>query len=194
MPSIGIARVEIEPLICHANKPAENTGAEDPKWYALWTRSRFEQMVYDQLTAKGFHLFLPKIGVWSRRGSLRHISFIPMLSGYLFLHHIMDKESYIEVRKARGLVRVLGDCWDRLAVIPSKEIEAIQKVLGARLPAVAYPYLREGQKVRITRGPLADVEGILKLIKPDKGLLVVSIELLQRSIAVEIDCTLVVPA
>ena len=190
----NIARAEIEPLICHANEPAENTGAEDPKWYALWTRSHSEQLVYDQLRAKGFDLFLPKIGVWSRRGGLRHLVGVPMFPGYLFLRHAMNKGSYIEVRKARGLVRILGDCWNRLAVIPSKEIEAIQKVLGARLPAVAYPYLREGQRVRITRGPLAEVEGILNLIKPDKGLLVVSIELLQRSIAVEVDCTLVVPA
>jgi transcription antitermination factor NusG len=106
----------------------------------------------------------------------------------------MDKASYIEVRKTRGLVAILGERWDRLAEIPNEEIEAIQKLLRADLPTVPHPYLREGQRVRIKRGPLADVEGILVQIKPNKGLLVISIDLLKRSVAVEVDCTLVTAA
>jgi len=163
-------------------------------WYVLWTCSHCEQVVHDQLAAKGFQPFLPKISVWSRRGGIRHCIRAPMFPGYLFLHHAMDKASHIEVRKARGLVRILGERGDRLAVVPDEEIEAIQKVQRAHLPALPHPYLREGQRVRITRGPLADVEGILVQIKPNKGLLVLSIDLLQRSVAVEVDCTLVVAA
>jgi transcription antitermination factor NusG len=80
------------------------------------------------------------------------------------------------------------------AEVPEREIQAIQRVHNARLPARPHPYLQEGQRVRITQGLLADVEGILLRSKPNKGLLVVSVDLLQRSVAVEIDCTLVVPA
>lgn len=163
-------------------------------WYVLWTCSHCEQLVYDQLASKGFHLFLPKIEVWSRRGGLSHRIRVPMFPGYLFLHHAMDRTSYVEVRKARGLVRVLGEGPDRLAAVPDREVEAIQRVLRAQLPALPHPFLREGQRVRITRGPLADVEGILVRLKPNKGLLVLSIGLLQRSVAVEVDCTLVVAA
>jgi transcription termination/antitermination protein NusG len=101
----------------------------------------------------------------------------------------MDKMGYLEVRKARGLVRILGDRWDRLAAVPDQEIEAIQKVAESELPALPHPYLREGQRVRIVRGPLAGVEGILVRIKPSKGLLVLSVGLLQRSVAVQVDCT-----
>jgi transcription antitermination factor NusG len=54
---------------------------------------------------------------------------------------------------------------------------------------MAHPFLREGQHVRITRGPLADVEGVLVATKPNKGLLVLSVDLLRRSVAVEVDCT-----
>jgi len=147
--------------------------------------------VYDQLTVKGFSLFLPKMEVWSRRGGLRHRILVPMFPSYLFLHHAMDKVSFIEVNKARGLVRILGERWDRLSVVPDTEIEAMQKVLTAHLPVLPHPYLREGQRVRVMHGPLAGVEGILMRIKPAKGLLVLSIELLQRSIAVEVDATLV---
>jgi transcription antitermination factor NusG len=147
--------------------------------------------VYDQLTVKGFSLFLPKMEVWSRRGGLRHRILVPMFPSYLFLHHAMDKVGFIEVNKARGLVRILGERWDRLSVVPDTEIEAMQKVLTAQLPVLPHPYLREGQRVRVMHGPLAGVEGILMRIKPTKGLLVLSIELLQRSIAVEVDATLV---
>jgi len=57
-----------------------------------------------------------------------------------------------------------------------------------------HPYLRDGERVRILRGPLADVEGILVRTKPNKGLIVLRVALLQRSVAVEVDCTLVTPA
>ena len=162
------------------------------KWYALWTKSHCEQMVFDQLAAKGFQAFLPKIEAWSRRGGVRHHIPVPMFPGYLFLHHAMELNSYIEVLKTRELVRVLGDGRDRLAVVPDPEIEAIQKVVQAQLPALPYPYLREGQRVRITEGPLTGVEGILVRTKPNKGLLVLSIELFQRSVAVEVDCAFAV--
>lgn len=165
-----------------------------PAWHALWTRSHCEQLVHDQLAAKGFDLFLPKIDRWSRRGGLRHLICVPMFPGYVFLHGAMDKASYVEVVKARGMVRVLGERWDRLAMIPEGEIEALRRIVEARVPALAYAYLRKGQRVRITRGPLADVEGVLVRTKPNRGLLVVSVELLRRSVAVQVDCTSVTPA
>lgn len=164
-----------------------------PAWHVIWTHSHCEQLVYEQLAAKGFHLFLPKITVWSRRGGHRRLIHVPMFPGYLFLHHAMDRATCIEAGKARRLVRLLGERWDRPAVVPDEEVEAIQKVTDAHLPALPHPYLREGQRVRITHGPLTDVEGILLRSKPNKGLLVLSIELLQRSVAVEVDSTLVVP-
>jgi transcriptional antiterminator NusG len=165
-----------------------------PQWYALYTRSHCEQLVYEQLAARGFSVFLPKLDVWSRRGGVRHRISIPMFPSYLFLHHIMDKVGFIDVSKARGLVRVLGERWDRLSPVPESEINAIQRVLQAELPVAPHPYLREGQRVRITHGPLSGVEGILLQSKLSKGLLVLSIELLRRSVAVEVDATAVVIA
>jgi transcription termination/antitermination protein NusG len=163
-------------------------------WYALYTRSHCEQLVYSQLAAKGFSAFLPKIEVWSRRAGDQHLVPVPMFPNYLFLHHTMDKQSYLQVRQARGLVRILGERWDRLGVIPDTDIEAIQKVLRARLPALPHRYINEGQRVRITSGPLAGAEGILMRYRLGKGVVVLSIDLLQRSIAVEIDCSAVVAA
>lgn len=163
-------------------------------WYALYTRSHCEQLVYSQLLIKGFQAFLPKIEIWSRRAGRQHLVSMPMFPNYLFLRHVMDKASYIEVRRARGLVRILGQRWDRLSVVPDADLAAIQKVLQARLPVLPHPYLTEGQRVRIMSGPLAGAEGILMFLRPEKGIVVLSVDLLRRSIAVEIDCSRVVVA
>jgi len=166
----------------------------DTTWHVLWTHSRCEQMVADQLSAKGFHPFLPQIEVWSVRAGRRRLIDAPMFPGYLFLNDTLGKASHIEVRKARGLARILGEAWDRLAVVPETEIAAIRHVADSRVPVFAHPYLREGRRVRIISGPLADVEGILVKARPEKGLLVLSVHLLQPSVAVEVDGAQVVPA
>ena len=170
-----------------ATRPAASS------WYALYTQSHCEELVHRQLAAKGFHAFLPKIDVWSRRAGVRHVIHVPMFPGYLFLHHAMDKASHVEVRKARGLVRILGEQWNRLTVVPDDEIQAVQRVVDSRLPALPHPYLREGCRVRIIRGPLAGVDGILLQTKPTQGLVVLSLHLLRRSVALEIECTQVAP-
>lgn len=180
---------------------SRDTGAEAatpvsriPAWHVLWTRSNCEQLVFDQLVPKGFDLFLPTIQVWSRRrGGHQHLCRVPMFPGYIFLHHALDKWSDIELRKARGVVAILGDRWDHRAVVPSVEIDALRTVVRASALAFAHPYMEAGQRVRITRGPLADVEGILVRTRPNRGLLVLSVSLLRHSVAVEIDCTLASP-
>ncbi|OLC31706.1 MAG: hypothetical protein AUH31_02155 [Armatimonadetes bacterium 13_1_40CM_64_14] len=159
----------------------------------MWSHSHCEQLVRDQLASKGFEMFLPTIDVWSQRAGVRRRIPMPMFSGYLFLRHAMDKAGYIEIRKTRGLAGILGERWDRLAAVPGDEIEAIRTVWRAGAAVLPHAYLRDGQRVRITRGPLANVEGILVRQKPHHGVLVLSVELLQRSVAVEVDCTCVVP-
>ena len=170
--------------------PTPIPAAAAAPWHVLWTRSHCERLVADQLAAKGFRVFVPTLAVWSRRGERRALAPSPMFPGYVFLHHALDKWSDVEVRKARGVVSILGEGWDRRAVVPAAQIDAIARVVEARLPAVAHAYLREGQRVRIIGGPLTDTEGILVRTKPGKGLLVLSIELLHGSVAVEVDCTL----
>lgn len=117
-----------------------------------------------------------------------------MFPGYLFLRHLMDKASYVAVARSSGLVSVLGERWDRLETVPEAEIDAIQRILRPRVPVFPHAYLCEGQRVRITRGPLADVEGIFVRGNPKKGLVVISINMLCRSVAAEVDCTLVAAA
>jgi len=146
-------------------------------------------VVHDQLAPKGFELFLPTVETWTRRGGVRRRERAPLFRGYLFLRHAVDKTTYLEICKARGLVRMLGERWDRLEAVPDSDMNAVRRLVHSQLPILPYPYLREGQRVRITRGPLAEVEGILVRGNPKTGLLVVSVDLLQRSVAVHLDCT-----
>jgi transcriptional antiterminator NusG len=173
---------------------ATSSPATSGPWYALWTHSHCEQLVHDQLQQKGLPAFLPRVDVWSRRRGVRRLIKAPMFPSYLFLQHPMDKDTYVAVSRAKGMVRVLGERWDRLAEIPHGEIAAIQKVDAANCPVLPFPYLKEGQRVRISRGPLTGIEGLLVESRPSKGLLVLSVHLLQRSVAMSVDATTVVPA
>jgi len=150
--------------------------------------------VAGQLMAKGLEVFLPKISVWSRRGGVRHVIQVPMFPGYVFVHAVADKNMYLDIIKARGVVRILGEKWDSLTPIPDGEIDSLQVVLANGLEVTPYSYFKEGQRVRITSGPLKGVDGLLVENKSDKGLLVLSIDLLQRSVAVQVDCTRVAAA
>jgi|SRR6516165_1173319 transcription antitermination factor NusG len=164
---------------------------EQPAWYAIWTRSHFEQAVSDQLAVKGFEMFLPRTTTWTRRAQKRHLVQTPLFPGYVFVRHHMDKTSHVEVLKARGVVRVLGDRWDRLTPVPDDQIEAVRRIVDARAPAFPCSFLQSGAKVRVTEGPLEGLEGVLLRGRPERGLLVISLTLLQRAVAVEVDCTLV---
>lgn len=186
-------------MVTHAFVPVlagqiEGGEACAQQWYAIWTKSHSEQLVADQLTAKGLDIFLPKISVWSRRGGVRHAIRVPMFSGYVFVHADIDKNTYLDVIKARGVVRMLGERWDCLSPVSHREIEALEQLVSSGLAITPHSYLHEGQRVRLTAGPLKGVEGVLTENRSEKGILVISVELLRRSVAVQIDCTWVAAA
>lgn len=157
-------------------------------WYAIWTRSHCERLVAQQLSAKGFSPFLPEMSVRSRRFAKPQAVQTPMFPGYLFLRHAMEKHSYIEILKARGVVRILEGGWNRLTPIADEEIHAIERLVESGAPVLPHPYFHQGDRVRVVEGPLTGVEGVFLRDKPNRGRLVVSVNLLQTSVAVEVDC------
>jgi transcription antitermination factor NusG len=184
-------------MTTHSEVPSTpSVKAQQPggSWFALWTHSHCEQLVHEQLVQRGFHAFLPTVDVWSRRRGKRRLMRVPMFSSYLFVRHAMDRESHVEMRKVRGLVRVLGERWDCLAAIPDAEMKAVEDVATSRQPILPFPYLREGHRVRITGGPLTGVQGFFVNSNAERGTLVVSVHLLQRSVSVVVDATDVAPA
>jgi transcriptional antiterminator NusG len=169
------------------------TSEASDAWYAVWTRSHCERLVLDQLSAKGFAAFLPEIGVWSKRQGRMHVVQSPMFPGYLFVRQKMDKHAYIEMLKARGLVRILEDGWNRLTPVPDQEVAAVERLLQANVPMFRHGAMHEGDHVRVTCGPLTGLEGVFVQDRPGTGRLVVSVGLLGRGVAIEIDGTSVKP-
>ncbi len=161
-------------------------------WYAVWTRSNSERLVGDQLAAKGFVTFLPEMGTWSKRQGQMHVVPMPMFPGYLFVRQRMDKHAYIEMLKVRGLVRILEDGWNRLTPVADHEVAAVQRLVEAKVPVFPHA-LHEGDHVRVTEGPLKDVEGTFIQDRPGCGKLIVAIGLLGRGVAIEVDGTSVKP-
>jgi len=161
------------------------------EWYAVWTRSNCERLVAEQLSAKAFTPFLPEMTVRARRDGKSRVVHVPVFPGYLFVRHAMDKTSYLEILKARGVVRILDGGWTRLTPIPADEVDAIQRLVSSGVPLLPHPYFREGDRVRVVEGPLVGLEGLFVRERSNKGRLVLSINLLQASVAVEVDAAYV---
>ena len=168
-------------------------GGTPTAWYAIWTRSHCERLVAAQLAAKGIDPFLPETRIRSSRRGAPAIVRAPMFPGYLFVHQAMDKDCYVEMVKIRGFVRVLEDGWTRLTPIPDADMTAIQRIVEADVPAFAHPHLSQGERVSIVDGPLSGIEGVFVRGHTNQGRLVISIDLLGRSVAVAIDGAAVVP-
>ena len=175
------------------HQPVVSADRAARSWYAVWTRSHCEQGVSAQLSARGFDVFLPEMATWSRRAGAAHLIQTPMFPGYLFIRDTVDKQRYVQILGARGVVRVLGESWDRLAPIPDAEIDALQQVVAARIPVLPHAHLAAGDRVTVVDGPLAGIDGFFVHDRPGRGRLVLSIDLLGRSVAVEVDATAVVP-
>src|SRR5215468_141128 len=157
------------------------------EWYAVWTRSNCERLVEEQLVAKAFTAFLPEMTVRGRRDGGSRVVRVPVFPGYLFVRHAMDKTSYVEILKARGVVRILDGGWSRLTPIPADEVDAIERLVRSGVPLLPHAYFHQGDRVRVVHGPLMGLEGLFVREQPNKGRLVLSINLLQASVAVEVD-------
>jgi transcriptional antiterminator NusG len=173
--------------------PPDNVPDSGAAWYAIWTRSHCERLVAQQLSAKGFQPFLPEMAVRTRKPEQTPVVQRPMFPGYLFLKHSMEKWSYLEILKARGVVRILEGGWNRLTPINDEEMQAIERVIDSGAPVWSHPYFNHGDRVRVVAGPLAGVEGLFVRDKKNRGRLVVSVKLLQTSVAIEVDCDFVTP-
>lgn len=167
---------------------------ERAHWFAVWTRSQCEPKVEEELGRRRVAVFLPRVRVASRRTDRRVVLDRPLFPGYLFVRFAPSRDTYLSIASAEGVVRVLGEGWDSLHPIPDAQVEAVQRLVSAGERPVALPWLRTGERVRIVAGPLAGVEGVLQARRGSRGTFVVSVDLLRRSVGVEVDAGVVAPA
>jgi transcription termination/antitermination protein NusG len=160
------------------------------QWFALRVRSNFEQPVSNLLSAKGVEEFLPRYRcrrIWSDR--VRDLQ-LPLFPGYVFCRIPIEERSL--VLATTGVVNLVG-VHGRPLPIDDREIAGVRQMVESQSPVEPWPLHRIGQRVKVRRGPLAGLEGILLKLK-DSCRLVVSVTLLGRSVAAEIDAAYVSPA
>jgi transcription antitermination factor NusG len=159
--------------------------SEGPHWYAIQTRPRNEKMVARQLQYQGVMTFLPldtQVHRWSDR---RKLVQLPLFPGYAFVHVLLSPETRLRVLHTESVVSFVG-IRGAGTPIPDEQIGDVQMLLANNVPFAPCPFIRLGQRVRIRGGSLDGMEGILVARNSDQSL-VVSVELIQRSLAIRID-------
>lgn len=152
-------------------------------WFAVQTRYRFEKKVAEQLSGKGVEVFLPlrkESRTWSDR---KRVITVPLFPGYAFVRSDRSVARRLQVLQTSGVMGFVSFA-GAAAVVSGKQIEDLQLLLAEEVPFSLYPFVQVGQRVRVRGGCLDGVEGFLT--KRNKAKLVISIESIQRSLAVEI--------
>ena len=156
-----------------------------PQWYAVHTRSQHEKAVVNQLERRGIETFLPLISETHRWSDRQKIVHLPLFSCYAFVRIRPLPELWYKVVQTNGVLRIVG-VRGTGTPIPESQIESLRTVLSGDVPHVLCPFLQLGQRVRVRGGALDGIEGLLVARNGDRTL-VISVEPIQRSIAVRID-------
>lgn len=158
---------------------------DDSHWWALYTRHQHEKVVAQILASKGFEVFLPvyeSIRRWKDRNKTLSL---PLFPCYVFVRGGLSRRSMVVTTPGVHTILYNGD---RIAVIPNEDIDSIRKAVDGPFRVEPHPFLRCGERVRVTRGSLEGVEGVL-LRKKSLYRLILSVDMLAQSVAVEIDAS-----
>lgn len=154
-----------------------------PQWFAVTVKPNHEKAAAQSLECKGWEVFLPLCRArrrWSDR--VKELE-LPLFAGYVFCRFLRPDKAGVLATPAVTSVVGFGS---RPAAVPDVEIDSVRSLVASGLPLSPWPFLRVGERIRIEAGPLAGVEGTLTQLK-DAWRVVVSVELLQRSVAAEVE-------
>lgn len=152
-------------------------------WYALYTRPRHEKAVYHSLTTQGVDAFLPVHDVLSRWKDRRKWVTMPLFPGYLFVN--VSQEDLWLVPATRGALNLISDGAGPVPV-PEEQVLALRELTELPVPVGPWPYVRKGDRVVVKAGPLMGMEGYF-VRRKNESKLVVSVDMLGRSVAAEVD-------
>ncbi len=170
-----------------ANRIQNNPERSD--WWAIYTRHQHEKTIAESLSGNGFEVFLPlyqTVRQWKDRK--KHLA-LPLFPCYVFLRCQAERRAHILSTPGVHSIVMAGGY---PAAIPDDDIEAIRRAVNSALKVEPHPFLRRGDWVRIRSGPLANIEGIL-IRRKGSYRLILSAEVLQKSLAVEVDALSVEP-
>ena len=156
-------------------------------WYALYTRHRHEKAVAHILASKGFETFLPLYSAARKWSDRMKVLSLPLFPCYVFLHGGVDRR--MDIMTTPGVHAVVSNA-GQPAAIPATEMDAVRRAVESGSRAEPHPLLKCGNWVRVKCGPLAGIEGIL-VRKKSLYRLILSVEMLGKAVAVEVDAFLV---
>jgi transcription antitermination factor NusG len=154
-------------------------------WYAVQTRARHEKRVAQRFHEQGLPTFLPLVNAVHRWSDRKKTVELPLFGCYVFVKAADTREDRLRVCRIDGVFRIVGGKGEG-APIPEEQIEAVRTITSQQLIWSEHPFLKIGQRIRIRSGALAGVEGILTARNGDRTL-VVSVDAIQRSLAVRIE-------
>jgi transcription antitermination factor NusG len=162
---------------------------EASPWWVLYTRHQHEKAVAEMLSAKDFEVFLPLYESVRRWKDRKKLLTLPLFPCYVFVRGGLDRR--LQVVTTPGIHTILFH-GESVAIVPEAEIQAIRKAVEGPFRIEPHPFLKCGERVRVIRGSLEGVEGIL-IRKKNLYRLVLSVDMMAQSVAVEIDATDVEP-
>jgi transcriptional antiterminator NusG len=165
---------------------------EAESWYGLQTRPRHEKIVAHRLEERGVTAFLPLISEEHRWSDRKKTVQVPLFSCYVFAKFAPNRSERLRVLRVDGVFGLVGDRGEGTP-IPDEQIAAVQSLVETQLPWSTHPFLKIGQRVRIRSGVLDGLEGILVSRNGDRSL-VISVDAIQRSLAVRVEGYEVEPA
>ena len=154
------------------------------RWYAVHTYARSEKAIEHRSRAEGLTTFLPLVTEVHRWSDRRKVIEVPLFACYIFVRLVMNHANRLKVLNVDGALSFVGGCGQGTP-IPDSQIEAVRTLVSQNVAWSAHPYPAVGERVRILGGALDGIEGIL-LSRDQAETLVVSVEALQRSLAVRI--------
>lgn len=160
-------------------------GLEDSHWYAIHTRARHEKAVAARLEEQGLSTFLPLVKETHHWSDRKKIVEAPLFNCYVFARFTSSSADRLRVCRTDGVLQVLGVRGEAIA-IPDEQIQSVRTLVSEGLLWATHPFLSIGQRVRIRSGALDGVEGILVGCNGDRSL-IVSVDVIQRSLAVRIE-------
>jgi transcription antitermination factor NusG len=158
----------------------------ETEWYALRTRYQHEKTVAALLAWKGFETFLPTYRAVRHWKDRKRQLWLPLFPGYLFVENAADRK--LQVVSTPGVCSIISVAGIP-ALIASEEIDSIRRAVASNYSLEPHPFLADGDTVRVKSGPLAGIDGIVVRKKKDLCRLVISVQMLGRSAAVEIDAS-----
>ena len=162
---------------------SSETHQAEAQWYAIWTRSRHEKAVRDQLERKSIEVFLPTIAKWSRWKDRKKKIDWPLFPGYCFAR--FDAADRLPVLTCDGVVQIVGN-EGMPSPIPAYEVEGIRQLVESELAYDPCPLVKEGEMVKVVSGPLKGIVGRL-VRKGVHARLMLSVDLIGQAVSVEVD-------